>query len=855
MLKKKTISIVLFFFLCIASTSNDVLGQAYSDDLFDYDEFSINLSIEQLGFFEIDAIFYEDMLYLPLIELFNKLGIYVWHSAQIDTVQGFLLNEDNSYELNTITGQLVFRDKGVFLDRGQMILTYGDVFLPLSILEKTFGFSLRFNFRSLTVHLSSHIELPVIKQLRIERMRKNMQALTGEITADTTIYRERKLLGGAVVDWNLQINQAQAALNSQQLRTALGMELLGGELIMRTQFRRDSMIRMGNNYVNWRYVNDDNRIVKQFELGGIHAPLISQTTSGFLGLRITNTPTAFNRAFGVHVIQKKTSPGWEVELYVNNNLIDFTTADANGDFSFEIPLVFGSSDITLRYYGPWGEEFEEEIPISIPFTFTPHKQLEYQVLAGVTDDASGHLFTHSKISYGLNRRISLSAGHEFFEANQTDRNIGFASVNMVAGRNLLVNYTYVNNVMHNVSLFMRSRGNFVLDGRYRQYVPEQTIISSTNTAETELALNYPLFNRGLKISLRTAARIYFNNAGDHFFNETSVSFFYRRMNLGITSISSIGQTKHTYVGLNSALHMRNNWSIYLHSLFSATQLQAHNARIQLQKRFSNRFYTGLSYAHNFAAKDYLLSLSLHLDMSFIRTSSVTNTNRSELSSTQNLAGSLNFTGTPAPVFASNRNSVGRGGLDVLVFLDINHNGVWDPGEPLVKNASVSINRGKRVMNDNDSIHRFISLEPYAQHLVEVANAGFPYISWMIEHSTLAVYPSPNQIKKLYVPVKPMGEVEVQVLVQKDHGALPANRMRVNIHDESNKLVNRGLTDRAGYYFYLGLAPGKYTIGLDEEQLKNLGLIHTDGDVEFEIAYSLEGDFVDGIIITLDKQDL
>ncbi len=850
--KTKPIRIVLFLYFCLTATANVVVGQYDSDGFPDYDEFSVNLSIEQLGYYEIDAVFYEDELYLPLIDLFNKLGIYVWHSAQLDTVQGYLLNEENSYKLNTITGQLVFRDKEVSLRQEQMILTFGDVFLPLSVLEQTFGFTLRLNFRSMTVYMSSDIELPVIQRLRVERMRKNIRALTGEITADTTFHRERQLLGGAVVDWNLQLSQAPDAINSQHLSTALGMELLGGELIMRSQLRRDSSIRVGNNYAKWRYVNDDNRFVRQIEAGDVYVPLFSKAATGFLGVRITNTPTSFKRAFGVHVIQQRTHPGWEVELYINNNLVDFTTADANGEFSFEIPLVFGSSQITLRYYGPWGEELEEEIAINIPFTFTPHRQVEYQVFSGITDDASRHFFTHSKVSYGLHRRVSLSVGHEFFDGNPTDKSIAFASANMVAGKNMLINYTYVNKGMHDISLLMRSSRNLVIDGKYRHYIPGQSIISSTNAAEAELGLNYPLLNRTLKISLRTSGRIFFNQAGDTYFNETSFSFFYRRMNLGVTSISTIGQTNRTFVGLNSSLHLRNNWSLYLNSLFSATEQEAHNARFQVQKRFSHRFFAGASYVHNFVSNNYLLSLSLHMDLNFIRASSITNSDRSALSSTQSFAGSVNFTGRPAPVFASNRNSVGRGGLDVLVFLDINHNGVRDPGEPLIKNASVSINRGKRVMNENDSIHRFISLEPYAQHIVEVANAGFPYISWIIEHSTLAVYPSPNQIKKLHVPVKPMGEVEVQVLIHEGRSLTPANRIRIYIYDQNKKLVNRGLTDRSGYYFYLGLAPGWYTIGLDEDQLKNLGLSHDHQDVEFSIAYSMEGDFVDGITIVLRK---
>ena len=81
-----------------------------------------------------------------------------------------------------------------------------------------------------------------------------------------------------------------------------------------------------------------------------------------------------------------------MELYVNNVLVDYVKANASGFFSFEVPLVYGNSDIKLRFYGPWGEERTKIQRITIPFNFLPPKEFEYTVSSGTVEDGSNNLF-------------------------------------------------------------------------------------------------------------------------------------------------------------------------------------------------------------------------------------------------------------------------------------------------------------------------------------------------------------------------------------------------------------------------------------------------------------------------------
>jgi len=835
-------SIILCFFFI--SGQQKVYGQEE-----EYEQFTIKLNVDKLGVYEMEAIYYNDNVYLPIIDLFSKLEIYLNHTTQLDTINGFILSNENAYSLELNSGKITFRDKEKILKTDQIISDYSDVYLPAKIYQELFGMTMDFNFRELTVFLRSDIELPIIKQLRIKKIRTNLSTLSGEVSADTTILRKLKWISGAVMDWNLLSKVDNTGSNSQQFKSSFGAEILGGELNWRSTISRDSSVRFENSSIKWRYVNDKLFGLKQIEAGNVNVGLTGQTISNFYGVKLTNTPYTIKKTFGSYLIERKTNPGWDVEIYVNGILVNFTTADMNGDFRFEVPLVFGNSTILIRYYGPWGQEDVEEITVNIPFSFTAHNQLEYQSYSGITADTSKSIFNKTKVAYGLSRWATINAGYEYFQGSSTTEHIFSGSLNLALRKNLLFNYSYLHNSNHYAELMYRTKHNFVLTGKHRQYLHQQTIIPTPNWGESELGMNVPIWNKKLKINLRSTNRLTFNADRRAFISESAVSFFYKRINSGFTLIMS----KEAVLSWNTSIYFKKNWSILQTSMYNISTQRPVSTSIQLQKRFNKLFFAESNLSYSYSSKSLQIGVSVFFNFNFMRAGVSTTLRKNEVSSAQTLAGSIHFTSRPNPVFVTSSNSVGRAGIDVLVFLDINHNDKRDENEPLVKNASVAINRGRQIFTENDSIHRFVSLEPYSPYLLTVANNGFPSISWIIEKSTWSVVTSPNQLTKVFIPVKPMGEVEMRISIVRERKNTPANRLIVYILDQNNQQVGKGLTEADGSFSYLGLAPGKYQIKFDDKQLKGLGLSSTYQQTTFEVNVSTMGDFVDGIAITLQDE--
>ncbi len=153
--------------------------------------------------------------------------------------------------------------------------------------------------------------------------------------------------------------------------------------------------------------------MRQLILGKIFPNSISSIFDPVVGVQVTNSPTTYRRSYGTYTLTNRTEPGWTVELYVNNALVDYTTADANGLYSFQVPLVYGNSQIRLRFFGPWGEERLMEENVSVPFNFLPYKEFEYTASAGFLEDSVNSIFTRVQTGYGLTKFMTFGGGVEY----------------------------------------------------------------------------------------------------------------------------------------------------------------------------------------------------------------------------------------------------------------------------------------------------------------------------------------------------------------------------------------------------------------------------------------------------------
>ncbi len=163
----------IFFYSCL------IWSDLWSG-LTDYDEISVFLDVPRVGGGDINAVIKGQELFLPVTDLFDFLKIRNVPSPDLESISGFFINPEAPYLISRTTNQIHYQDKTYNLEQGDMIRTESNLYLKSSYFGKVFGLECIFNFRSLSVIVNSKLELPLIREMRQEEMRKNITRLKGE---------------------------------------------------------------------------------------------------------------------------------------------------------------------------------------------------------------------------------------------------------------------------------------------------------------------------------------------------------------------------------------------------------------------------------------------------------------------------------------------------------------------------------------------------------------------------------------------------------------------------------------------------------------------------------------------------
>ena len=818
-----------------------------------YGEISVFLNVPNVGSGEIDAVIKGSEVYLPVTDLFDFLKIRNIPSPGLETITGFFINQETIYSIDRVKNQIQYGKETFNLEPDDLIRTETNLFLRSFFYGEIFGLDCLFDFRNLSVTVNARLELPIIREMRLEEMRQNLTRLKGEEKADTTIGRSYPMFHFGMADWSAiateQINgQAEARLN-----LTLGAIIAGGETTVSLNYNSREPFTEKQQYYLWRRVNNDNKALRQVMVGKVFTHATSSIFDPVVGVQVTNTPTTFRKSFGSYTLNDKTEPGWMVELYVNNVLVDFVKADAAGFFSFEVPLVYGNSLVRLKYYGPWGEERISERNISIPFNFLPKNKLEYYANAGMVEDTLLSRFSRASVNYGLTRGITIGAGYEYLSSVNSGPLMPFANASFRLASNLLLSAEYTYGVRAKGSLSYRLPSNIQFDLNYTKYAKGQTAIDFNYLEERKIAISVPIRIKKFSAYTRLTVNHLVLPTTLYTTGEWLLSGSLWGVNTNLTTYALfIGNTTPTvYSNLAFSFRLPGNFTITPQIQYGFTEKKLLTAKLRLEKRVIQNGYLNLSYEHSFMSNFYVGEVGFRYDFKFAQTGFSTRRTNKYTTLVQYARGSFISDRKTRYSTADNRANVGKGGITILPFIDINANGIRDAGEPKAYGLKLRASGGRIESIEKDTTIRIFSLEPYADCFIELDQSGFDNITWTLKNKTMSVAVDPNMLKLIEVPIYVVGEASGMVTIDKGEGEpLGLARVIVNFYNSDQKLTGRTLTEQDGYFSYFGLAPGTFTVRLDTAQMRKLSMISTPDSINFDITANIEGDFIDGLDFTV-----
>jgi hypothetical protein len=817
-------------------------------------EASISLKISKFGVVEVPAYFRNEVLYLPIIDVFTFLKINNTPSSGYDSVAGFFINVRDTYLIDRTINQIRYKGKIFELKPGDLIKTETNLYLRSEFFGTVFGLQCVFDFRSLTATLTTNQELPVIREMRLELMRRNLTRLKEGIKADTTIGRSYPFFHFGMADWSIVTTQQFPGNNNVWLNLSLGTIIAGGEADVSLIYNNNLPFIEKQQHYLWHYANNDHRVVRQVMLGRVSTTATSSIFSPLVGMVVTNTPTTYRRSFGTYTLSDHTEPGWLVELYVNNVLVDYVKADASGFFTFEVPLVYGNTAVLLRFYGPWGEERSREKNINIPFNFLPPRKLEYTISMAMIEDRMNSRFSRANFNYGFNKRLTAGGGIEYISSLQTGSTMPFVNFSLRLASNFLISAEYTYGVRVKSILSCRLPSNIQLELNYVLYHKDQKAVSYSLFEERKAMLSVPFRgkhysslarltvdqiiypqSKNLTAELLISGSVYGVSA-----NFTTYGLFYDPAHPYITSTLSLGITLPARLILIPQLQYEYNPNRLISGKFS------------LEKRLFDHGVLKLSYEYLFLVNSENIQVGMRYDFPFAQAGLSGIYANERTSIVQTARGSLMFDQKTHYAGANNFTSVGKGGIVILPFLDLNMNGKHDINEPKVTGLSIRIPGGRIEENKRDSSIRVFDLEPFTNYFIEIDPASFENVAWKVRKPVISVAIDPNQFKLVTVPVVILGEGSGFVFIKEETGLRGLGGVFVSFYRDDSILVERILTEADGYYNYLGLPPGSYVVRVDTAQLRKIHMTCSPEVLPFTISQSIDGDLVGGLEFVLSK---
>lgn len=852
-------STLFLFILTISATQHVAFTQEIPDDL---EEVEVLFNVPNIGTTTIPALLNEETIYLPITDVFQYLRIKMDVAPDGMTLQGFFIREDLPYSINIVERKIYKGDQEYPVSKTDLITTEDRAYLRSNLFGELFGLECQFDFRALSVKLRTALELPAIRELLRERLRANLKKLTDSVSYDRRIPRRRLLLSGGMFDWTCFSIFNETAPPSHTAILQLGGELAGGDASIGLTASTQHRLTWRDVPATWHYVADENsknKVFSQAYAGNIGSSLPFPYGYNALGAQITNIPPIYRKAFGIYRITDRTDPDWSIELYVNNQLVDFVKADGSGDYSFEVPLSYGRTDVTLRFYGPWGEERWVERRIQVPYSFLPPGEVEYELIGGILQDLAFAPFGQGRIHLGLTSGITLNSGVSYIVRDINNIMLPSVGTSVRLFDELLLSGEYTHDLEYRGTLGYTLPLQIGLELYHRQLTGIHSPAHEAKTKESGMAITFPfdlfLFSGNAQGNARYSSSLTSRTVSGNMAVATSLF----GIPAGITSAielsgsdSLVLQSARTSGRLSFLTYLLGGFTSFRPQLeFNHLTKRIAIGRFDIERTLFNIVRLGGTITYDFQNRQLGWLATLSLDLPFTQINTSIQRQAQLFGGTVSARGSLQYDADNNILIAGRRNVVGKAAASLVGFLDVNNSGQMDIGEEQLRGLDIAINGGIVDRSYNDSITRVLDLEPYRNYFIKIDPASLENITWKPKYTTMMMSLTANRFQQINVPIIVGAEISGKVVLQRSSGSKGLSGMKIIFNQIDGEYRDSVVTEPGGEYHYIGLPVGHYAVSVDSGQLRAIPGNPKQRMVEVTVKESRDGEIIDNVVIVLE----
>lgn len=777
----------------------------------------------------IVIINYNNTFYLPIIEIFRQLELNYNFSSNLKLITGFFIEEDSTYSFDF--DKLNYRDKlkQIRFSNNDFVYTPLEIYVKPELLEKTLGLFFDFNLSELTINLKTEKILPVYSRLKREVSYKYIKKEI--ITPDFTYPIEKKFLKGLFLDYFISSNFTKGLPAFYNYNFGAGGIFLGGDIEFSMNGSINQKFTSINDYIyRWNYVFN-HKYLSQVSLGTFEYSGLQQTT--LTGISITNEPVEPRRSFYTYSFTDQCGPNWTVELYVNNKLTDVAKADANGNFHFDIPLNYGTSFVSLKYYGPTGNFLSVRKLFQIPVKFIPPKEFNYTINLGKINYNKGFL-AQAYGTYGFSEWLTNSTGVEFIRDDNQRKIFLYNELNA------RINSSYIFNLLLAPSAYYRMGFNALYYSQMSINLFATKFFKNSfyNPYNINEEFQFDIFspfdfgdyflNFGTSIKIQNSSefrnKLFSFNAGartEYVNPSVSYKIYYNEYNKYLYKQSYL-----TY-GLIFPLRTIDKWFKLLKANLLSVQFNYDATRrklIQYNLIYSadisseSRLEVEYNKVINFSSS---IKLGLVVNFPFLKSWSTLTGN----SLFTNLYGAVAYDMDINNYSFYNRSQIGKSVILCRLFVDKNGNNKFDDGEKMVDDASISLETLCSMEKISSGLIKIRELNPYTTYVLKVNEDNFKNPFLFPVYKTLAFQTVPNSSRIIDIPFYEGIEVYGSVILTlNDNSKKLLNGINVIFENLSDNSKLKATTFSDGTFYILGVKPAKYKIYIDSEQLNLLNCL-------------------------------
>ncbi len=796
--------------------------------------------------------------YLPIIQLAEMASFVVDTDLDRGVIDGWYLSEDNKFSINTETGEIINKGVRQNLSEDEYILDnsgngFGDLYLLQEKLNSIWPVQFTVDIYALALRIETEEKLPFELQLERDERRELSEAKKryAPTKRDDLPFVENNYrffgLPAYDLDWqskwenkekdftsNVNVNGTQDLLWAQADYNAKVNYTKEGK-IEKPRNIRLSFLR--------QFFKDDAPLgVREIEAGDTRAPmakLVKSSVNG-RGVSLSSKPVTKDRSFDEITIEGTARPGWEIELYRNNQLIEFGTVDDQGEYRFEnVELTVGNNQFRIVLYGPQGqiEERTESHVISGGMLTPGDTQFS---LAAVDADRPFILLDDSqngttaegiaqsgKVSFGLTNWLTMFGTANSLPLQQSGNNdrdgkyltvgamftglggTGQAEVYREVGGGNALDLQFATKLL-GVNLNFES-------SFFRDF--ESDVVGFGEGAKTydggvRASHNFKLPFGSLGLNLGVDHQKRKNGINQTQF--TSRQSF-SRANINLSHSTTTNLTDHKLVNSTASLTATvrmQQWQVRSGLNYTMKpRAEITSANAELRYRGDDSFSAAVSVQRNFLTSIISTGAQVSYDFGeFLGSVDADWQKEQGFVFTLRASTSLGPFGDSGKYDFSSKKLSGITPVKGKIFLDKNDDGIFNEGDEPVEDAKLLIDgRGTRDYTDengvvvvrnggsgvrNVEVDKSSLVDPYFRPTVDgystvLRQGGMPYMEF---------------------PVIETGSIDGTVL--DDNSGDPVEGMRLELVDAAGEVVANAETAYDGFYTFEFIKPGDYTVRAD-----------------------------------------